>query len=87
MAQTSILSTVYTFHDAPLLPPLLREDPELRCDICDQLIPGSPAGEGVYLWARGDEHRYEPAPLCDECATAIGVASLRRFEEEEEEGG
>ncbi|MCS6901580.1 MAG: hypothetical protein RMJ98_18240 [Myxococcales bacterium] len=86
MAQTSIPPTIYTFYDVPPPSPLLREEPELRCDVCDQLIPGPPAGEGLYLWTRGDERRYEPAPLCEECATAIGIASLRRMAEEEEEG-
>jgi hypothetical protein len=87
MAQPSIPSAVYTFHDGPLPAPLLHTQPTPRCDVCDRLIPGPPAGEGVYLWARGDEARYEPAPLCDTCATAIGIAALRRFEEDEEEGG
>lgn len=58
----------------------------LRCDVCDQLIEGNPAGQGVYLWSRGDEVRYEPAPLCTSCATAIGLAAIGAHEPEEEEG-
>jgi hypothetical protein len=40
----------------------------------------------VYLWTRGDEVRYEKAPLCDECATAIGISANAAFEIEEEDG-
>ena len=89
MAQPSPSRMIYTFHDGPPpAPPLhLHDGPANRCDACDRLIVGPPAGEGVYLWTRGEDPRYEPAPLCDACATAIGVASLRRLEEEEEEGG
>ncbi len=43
-------------------------------------------GEGVYLWARGNEVRYEKAPLCPSCAAAIGMTALARWEIEEEEG-
>lgn len=87
MAQPSNSLTVYTFHDGPPPAPVLHEGPAQRCDICESLISGLPAGEGVYLWTRGDEPHYEPAPLCDACATAIGVSALRGFDEEEEEGG
>lgn len=77
---------VYTFHDAPPPTPALHEHPALRCDVCDTLIAGAPAGEGVYLWLRGGTPHFEPAPLCPSCATAIGIASLRQIEEEEEGG-
>ena len=43
-------------------------------------------GQGVYLWARGDEVRFERAPLCPSCASAIGMTALTRWEIEEEEG-
>jgi hypothetical protein len=43
-------------------------------------------GLGVYLWARGDEIRFEGAPLCTACASAIGMTALARWEIEEEEG-
>jgi hypothetical protein len=57
----------------------------VRCDVCDRLIEGEPAGEGVYLWVRGEEVRREPAPLCLECATAIGLAARFPHEFEEED--
>jgi hypothetical protein len=43
-------------------------------------------GQGVYLWARGDEMRIESVPLCASCASAIGMTALARWEIEEEEG-
>lgn len=58
----------------------------LTCDACGAPIVGEPPGHGVYVWARGDEVRREEAPLCDQCATAIGLAALAGFEVEEEEG-
>jgi hypothetical protein len=65
---------------------------EVRCDACgspvardDDEVYGVP-GEGVYLWARGDEVRFERAPLCASCASAIGMTALARWEIEEEEG-
>jgi hypothetical protein len=67
----------------------------VQCDACGAAIAtvvdgddegfGVP-GEGVYLWARGDEVRFERAPLCASCATAIGMTALARWEIEEEEG-
>jgi hypothetical protein len=65
----------------------------VRCDACgaeldagaDDEGPGI-RGEGVYLWTRGDEVRFEKAPLCASCAAAIGVTALARWEIEEEEG-
>jgi hypothetical protein len=74
---------------------------EMRCDACDRPMRASgaegdgeasedegfgPPGEGVYLWARGDEVRFERAPLCASCASAIGMTALMRWEIEEEEG-
>ncbi len=69
---------------------------ETSCDACGRPLArageagqdegfGLP-GEGVYLWARGDEVRLERAPLCASCASAIGVTALARWEIEEEEG-
>jgi hypothetical protein len=62
-----------------------------QCDACgcdldaeqelDQL-----GGRGVYMWTRGDEIRFEDAPLCPSCASAIGMTALARWEIEEEEG-
>jgi hypothetical protein len=66
-----------------------------QCDACGQpLTPGhglddegfAVEGEGVYLWTRGTEVRFEKAPLCASCASAIGMTALARWEIEEEEG-
>jgi hypothetical protein len=43
-------------------------------------------GSGVYMWSRGDVIRFEKAPLCPACSSAIGMAALARWEIEEEEG-
>jgi len=43
-------------------------------------------GEGIYMWTRGDRVRFDKAPLCADCASAIGVTALGRWEIEEEEG-
>jgi hypothetical protein len=80
---------VVASHEVLFAPPA-----EIRCDACNRLIESegadgdgfSPAGEGVYLWARGDEVRFERAPLCGRCASAIGMTALARWEIEEEEG-
>lgn len=58
---------------------------ELRCDVCDALIEGEPSGRGLYMWARGDEVRFEEPALCTHCATAIGVTALAAWNVEEEE--
>jgi hypothetical protein len=74
---------------------LFIERSETRCDACGGSLAtddddaergyGMP-GRGVYLWARGDEIRFEGAPLCTACASAIGMTALARWEIEEEEG-
>jgi hypothetical protein len=74
---------------------LFATESEARCDACGAPLP-PPAedegddfrvrGHGVYLWTRGDELRFEKAPLCAECASAIGMTALARWEIEEEEG-
>jgi hypothetical protein len=56
------------------------------CDACNLPIEGEPAGMGVYLWVRGGQPIFEPAPLCETCAIAIGVTVRRLQEIEEEEG-
>jgi len=68
-------------------------DGSIRCDACGTELDASGddqgfgvPGEGVYLWTRGDEVRFEKAPLCASCASAIGVTALARWEIEEEEG-
>lgn len=78
-------------HDA-----LFAAPAAIVCDACGEPVDpvgaveddegyGVP-GEGVYLWTRGDEVRFEKAPLCATCASAIGMAALARWEIEEEEG-
>jgi len=68
-------------------------DEAARCDACGAALPAedddsaySVAGAGVYMWTRGDETRFEKAPLCADCAAAIGMTALARWEIEEEEG-
>jgi hypothetical protein len=64
-----------------------------RCDACGEPLDegggeegyGVP-GSGVYMWKRGDDVHFEPAPLCSFCAAAIGMTALARWEIEEEEG-
>jgi hypothetical protein len=67
-----------------------------RCDACGVALRPTDllgddegfaiAGRGVYISTRGDEVRYEDAPLCPACASAIGMSALARWEIEEEEG-
>ncbi|HEY8039652.1 MAG TPA: hypothetical protein VIF15_07655 [Polyangiaceae bacterium] len=79
---------VVASHDALFVAPA-----EARCDACGASLPpadddegyGLP-GNGVYVWTRGDEVRFEKAPLCTSCASAIGMTALARWEIEEEEG-
>jgi hypothetical protein len=83
--------------DTPLLVAshevLFADDEELRCDACGGALPPLDdvdgwelGGAGVYLWTRGGEVRFEKAPLCASCASAIGMTALARWEIEEEEG-
>jgi hypothetical protein len=63
-----------------------------RCDACGAPLEADTddgyrvCGQGVYLWARGDQVRFERVPLCPSCASAIGMTALARWEIEEEEG-
>jgi hypothetical protein len=65
---------------------------EPRCDACGAALPADDdegydvPGQGVYVWTRGEEVRFEKAPLCASCASAIGMTALARWEIEEEEG-
>lgn len=59
---------------------------DLKCDACDEMIEGEPAGHGLYMWTRGEEVRFEEPALCARCATAIGVTALAAWTVEEEEG-
>jgi len=72
----------------PSAPPA-AEDSGARtfeCDACGKKVQGEPAGRGLYVWARGDESRYEEPPLCARCANAIGLAALAQWELEEDDG-
>ena len=64
-----------------------------RCDACgEDLSEPEPEsgfgvrGSGLYIWTRGEELRCEEPPLCADCAAAIGLSALARWEIEEEEG-
>jgi len=65
---------------------------KLECDACGAPLVDEDdggygiAGNGAYLWKRGDRICLESAPLCASCASAIGMAALARWEIEEEEG-
>ena len=64
---------------------------ERRCDACgahlsDDDDDSGLEGRGVYLWSRGGDITLEHAPLCESCASAIGMTALARWEIEEEEG-
>jgi hypothetical protein len=79
---------------------VLFEDEEcVRCDVCKSNVghadssdedtddaPYSVSGRGLLVWTRGEERRYQEPPLCPDCAGAIGVSALQRWEIEEEEG-
>ena len=64
-----------------------------QCDACGLPVTrdaeGSmaPSGSGLYVWARGDEVRYEEPPLCSDCAAAIGLTQLQLWEQEDDEEG
>ncbi len=72
---------------------LFQKVGEPVCDACGLPVPqdaeGSqaPSGSGLYVWARGDELRYEEPPLCADCAAAIGLTQLRLWEMEDDEEG
>jgi hypothetical protein len=71
---------------------LFAPDATPKCDACGDPLRNDTddgfavEGAGLYLWARGDDVRYEEAPLCAACGAAIGVTALARWEIEEEEG-
>lgn len=56
----------------------------VACDVCEAPIEGEPAGSGLYVSTRGDEIRYEEPPLCQSCATAIGLTALAEWAIEDE---
>jgi hypothetical protein len=72
---------------------LFERDDTTLCDACGSAIPetGDDAGyrlpgQGLYMWVRGESVRFDEAPLCASCASAIGMTALARWEIEEEEG-
>jgi hypothetical protein len=72
---------------------LFAEGDEPRCDACGAPLPPTDddegfqvPGSGLYVWTRGTAVRFEKAPLCPSCASAIGMTALARWEIEEEEG-
>jgi hypothetical protein len=63
------------------------DDPaDVACDACGRPIEGEPSGAGLLVWVRGDEVVREEPPLCGECALAIGMTQLHRWEMEEDDG-
>ncbi len=74
---------------------LFAEERQVQCDACGAALEDSGEdgdegfgvrGSGVYVWTRGETVRFEQAPLCPSCASAIGMTALARWEIEEEEG-
>lgn len=67
---------------------------EERCSVCSETLEAegeddggyTVAGRGLFVWARGEERRYEEPRLCARCASAVGVTALHRWEIEEDEG-
>lgn len=64
--------------------------PSMQCDVCDTPVAPDPANDemvakGLYVWSRGDERRYEEPPLCERCATVLGIAALSTWRRQEEE--
>ncbi len=75
-------------HEVLFAPPILA-----KCDACGREMSPyemaddeSAASHGVYVTTRGDDVRFEKAPLCDACNTALGVTALMQWNIEEEEG-
>lgn len=62
------------------------DPPERTCDACDSPIEGEPASRGLFVTTRSGEVRYGEPPLCDACATAIGMKIKVEAEIDEEEG-
>jgi hypothetical protein len=71
---------------------LFVSDETVRCDVCSAVVAADAddgyavTGRGLYVWARGEDVRYEEPHLCAGCAAAVGVSALARWEIEEEEG-
>jgi hypothetical protein len=66
------------------------EAPGTRCDVCGAPVRDDEdelGGRGLLVWARGDRVEREEPLLCVECGTAVGLAQVRRWEEEDDEEG
>jgi hypothetical protein len=78
---------------------ILFEPEDERCSVCSgevdldddrDLNPEAESprasGRGLLVWARGDDIRREEPLLCGNCAMALGMTALHRWETEEDEG-
>ena len=76
------------YFDTLDLAPVAPEPPAgFDCDQCGQHFDSEPAGSGLFMWARGDEVRFEEPPFCEACAQNVTLDALTRWEAEEEEEG
>lgn len=64
-----------------------------QCDVCSAPVEEEENeegfvvhGRGLLVWTRGEERRYQEPPLCPQCAAAVGMTALSRWEIEEDEG-
>ncbi len=86
-AEVTPLVASYAADDVALAALTRSQAPEaLFCHACDVRIEGAPTASGLFVWARGDVIHTEEPPLCEACATAIGLTALRRWQLEDEEG-
>ncbi len=59
------------------------------CDVCGEHVEEADdalTGHSYFMRARGEHVAYESRPLCERCATAVGMTALHRWQVEEEEG-
>jgi len=71
--------------DAAIAARSANEIPRQHCDVCEQPVAADTLSRGLYVWSRGDERRYEEPPLCEKCATVLGMSALSRWRRQEEE--
>jgi hypothetical protein len=57
------------------------------CDLCDKDCEGMPFGNGLLIWHRGTEMRYDEPPLCEDCASRVTMGALSKWALEDEEEG
>jgi hypothetical protein len=58
-----------------------------RCDLCERDCEGTPSGNGLLIWSRGTEMRYDEPPLCEDCASRVTMGALSKWALEGEEEG